>query len=180
MYKLKIYFDDTSVKFCDFNADTLEELHDIVIGMTNEFDEFLVKKYSSKTSISILEIAWAIFSEFYNDYYLIELVKNDIVIDSLSKRTKKEFDLYKVKIYHDDGSISYSSGVGYDPISLVNDLDSLMPWEEFDEINESTLNTKEVLKLLFKYYKKNYKPYYKIEIINVVTHEVIDFYEERR
>ena len=177
MYKLKIYFDDTSVKFSDFKADTLEELYDIVIGMTDDFDEFLIKKYSSKTSNSVLEIAWAIFSDFYDDYYLIELVKNDIVIDSLSKRTKKELDLYKVKIYHNDGSICYSSGVGYNPISLVNDLDGLMPWEEFDEIKEDTLNTKEVLKLLFKYYKNYYKDYHRIEIINIKTNEIIDFIE---
>jgi hypothetical protein len=54
-----------------------------------------------------------------------------------------------------------------------------MDWDEYYKLYDLNLNTKEVLKLAFKVYKNLYKKeYYRIEIINDKTNEIIDYIEE--
>lgn len=83
---------------------------------------------------------------------------------------------YRFKIYFKDGTTDLPSGKGKRPTILYNDFDGLMDWDEFENLNENNITTQQELELAFKLYKKLYKKeYYRIEIINDETNEVIDF-----
>ena len=54
-----------------------------------------------------------------------------------------------------------------------------MDWDEFENLNENNITTQQELELAFKLYKNLYKKeYYRIEIINEETNEVIDYIEK--
>ena len=86
---------------------------------------------------------------------------------------------YRFKIYFKDGTVKLNAGKGTRPTCLYNDFDGLMEWEEFDNLSEKSMTTKKELELAFEVYKKLYKKeYYRIEIINDETNEVIDYIEK--
>lgn len=54
-----------------------------------------------------------------------------------------------------------------------------MDWDEYYELYDKNLTTKEVLKLALKYYEDYFKKDFKrIEIINDETNKVIDYIEK--
>ena len=86
---------------------------------------------------------------------------------------------YRFKIYFKDGTSKLNAGKGVRPTCLYNDFDGLMDWDEFNNLNEKDMTTKKELELAFKVYKNLYKKeYYRIEIINDKTNEIIDYIEE--
>ena len=86
---------------------------------------------------------------------------------------------YRFKIYFKDGTVDLCGGKGKTPTCLYNDFDGLMDWDEFYKLDEKNMTTKKELELAFEVYKKLYKKeYYRIEIINDETNEVIDYIEE--
>lgn len=86
--------------------------------------------------------------------------------------------MYSFKVYFNDGTTSYVGGKGKRPTLLYNDFDSLMNEEELDKLDESKLTTKEILELAFNIYKDFLKKnYYRIEIVNITTNEIIDYIE---
>lgn len=86
---------------------------------------------------------------------------------------------YRFKIYFNDGTVELSGGRGKTPTCLYNDFDGLMDWDEFDNLSKKNMTTKKELELAFKVYKNLYKKeYYRIEIINDETNEIIDYIEE--
>lgn len=87
---------------------------------------------------------------------------------------------YKFKYFYKDGTNEISSACGNNPLLLFNDFDGLMDWEEFDKLTEKNMTTKKILKMAMKVYKGFLKDYYRIEIINDDTKEVIDYIEEGR
>lgn len=92
---------------------------------------------------------------------------------------KKNDMNYRFKLYFKDGTTDFSGGKGKTPTCLYNDFDGLMDWKEFYSLSEKDMTTKEELKLAFEVYKNLYKKeYYRIEIINDETEEVIDYIEE--
>ena len=64
------------------------------------------------------------------------------------------------------------------PEDLWFDFDGLVDFEEYDKIRNMKLSIHEVLEKAFDLYKKIYKDYYKIEIIDDSTNEVVDYIEE--
>lgn len=87
---------------------------------------------------------------------------------------------YRFKIYFTDGTIELTGGRGKTPTSLYNDFDGLMDWDEFDSLEEKDMTTQRVLDMAFELYKRLYnKEYYRIEIINDKTEEVIDFIDKK-
>lgn len=87
--------------------------------------------------------------------------------------------MYRFKYYYNDGTTSLSGGGGTRPELMYNDFDGFMDWDDFDKLTESNMTTKQILKLAMKVYKRFLKDFYRIEIINDQTKEVIDFIEER-
>ena len=86
---------------------------------------------------------------------------------------------YRFKYYYKDGTIEKSNCHGNTPESLYNDFDGLMDWDEFNQLSEQDMTTKRVLEMAMKVYKGFLKDFYKIEIINDETEEVLDSMEEK-
>ena len=84
--------------------------------------------------------------------------------------------MYKYKIYYKDGT-SQKFGTPMDsPNKLYFDFDGSMDWEEYYSLYDREVSTQEILTLACKIFKKILKKeYYRIEIINEETNEVIDF-----
>lgn len=84
--------------------------------------------------------------------------------------------MYRFKFYFEDGTSKYVGGRGKDPESLYNDFDGLLDWDEFYNLSNKNLTTKEILtmaKSLYKdFLKKNYT---RIEIVNDETNEIVDY-----
>lgn len=53
-----------------------------------------------------------------------------------------------------------------------------MDWDEFNQLNEQDMTTKRVLEMAMKVYKVFLKDFYKIEIINDETDEIVDSIEK--
>lgn len=87
--------------------------------------------------------------------------------------------IYSFKYYFIDGTSKLSGCRSKDPLELYNDLDGLINWEEFDSLHEKNLTLHEVLELAFKAYKGFLKDFYRIEIVNTLTNEVLDYIDER-
>ena len=86
---------------------------------------------------------------------------------------------YRFKVYFKDGTVKISGAKSKTAEGLYFDFDGLMDWDEFYKLSDTNLCTKDILKLAFEVYKKLYKKeYYRIEIINDETNEVIDYIEE--
>ncbi len=87
---------------------------------------------------------------------------------------------YRFKYYFCDNSTRLSDCSGNSPESLFEDFDGLMDWDEFDNLSSKKLTTHEILELANKLYKGRLEEFYRIEIINDKTNEVIDYIEEKR
>ena len=88
--------------------------------------------------------------------------------------------MYQFKFYYNDGTTSQTHLKCKDPKKLYNDFDGLMDWDDFYELDDKDLSTHEILEYAFELYKQyEQKEYYKIEIINDETNEVIDYYENK-
>ena len=87
--------------------------------------------------------------------------------------------IYSFKFYFTDGTSKLSGCKSKDPLKLYNDFDGLINWEEFDSLHEKNPTLHEVLELAFKVYKCFFKDFYRIEIVNTLTNEVLDYIDER-
>ena len=86
---------------------------------------------------------------------------------------------YRFKIYFKDGTVKISGAKSKTAEGLYFDFDGLMDWDEFYKLDEKNMTTKKELELAFEVYKNLYKKeYYRIEIINDETNEIIDYIEK--
>lgn len=88
--------------------------------------------------------------------------------------------MYRYRFYFKDGTSEISNCKAKNPTSLFYDFDGLMDYDEYYSLTSENTNIKRTLELAFECYKKLYeKEYYRIEIINDETLEIIDFIEEK-
>ena len=87
--------------------------------------------------------------------------------------------MYQFKFYYEDGTSEYVGGKGKDPALLYNDFDGLLEWDEFYKLRSKNITTKEILTMAKSLYKDLQKDYYRIEIVNIETNEIVDFIEKR-
>lgn len=88
--------------------------------------------------------------------------------------------MYRYKIYFKDSTSKISNCRAKKPTSLFHDFDGLIDYNEYYSLTSENTSIKKTLELAFKCYKKLYKKeYYRIEIINDETMELIDFIEEK-
>ena len=84
--------------------------------------------------------------------------------------------MYRFKFYYEDGTSEYVGGRGKDPESLYNDFDGLLDWDEFSNLSNKNLTTKEILNMAKSLYKDFLKQKYnRIEIVNDETNEIVDY-----
>lgn len=83
--------------------------------------------------------------------------------------------MYKFKYYYNDGTSDFSDGCGKTPELMYNDFDGLMDWDEFDNLRTQNLSVHEILELAMKVYKGFLPDFYRIEIVNTETDEIVDY-----
>ncbi len=88
--------------------------------------------------------------------------------------------MYRYKYYYKDGTEEISGCWGKTPTSMYNDFDGLMDWDDFYALEEKDMTTKKILEMAMVLYKGFLKDFYRIEIINDETGEVVDYIEEER
>lgn len=88
--------------------------------------------------------------------------------------------MYRFKYYFKDGTMELSDSKGKRATLLYNDFDGLMDWDEFYKLDEKNMTTEKILEMAMVVYKGFLKDFYRIEIINDETNEIVDFIEERR
>ena len=108
--------------------------------------------------------------------YLIYDAITGEVIDAVVKQTFEDC-VYRFKYYFCDGKTKTSSIATSKLEELYNDFDGLMDWDEYYDLGKKNLSTHDVLKLASEVYKGFIPKFYKIEIINDKTKEVIDYIE---
>ncbi len=86
--------------------------------------------------------------------------------------------MYRYKYYYKDGTEEISECWGKTPTSMYNDFDGLMDWDDFYALEEKDMTTKKILEMAMVLYKGFLKDFYRIEIINDETNEVVDYIEE--
>lgn len=87
--------------------------------------------------------------------------------------------MYRFKYYYKDGTSELSGVWSKTPEGLFNDFDGVMDWDEFDNLTEKDMTTLKVLELAMQAYKGFLKDFYRIEIVNDETNEIVDYIDER-
>ena len=88
--------------------------------------------------------------------------------------------MFRFKYYYKDGTTDLSDCQTDKPEELYNDFDGLIEWNEYDSLFKRKSTTKEILEIALRAYKDFLPDFYKIEIINDETNEVIDSIEEEK
>ena len=88
--------------------------------------------------------------------------------------------MFRFKYYYKDGKTEVSGAYSKTPEGLYNDFERLMDGNEFDNLSEKDMTIHKVLEMAMENYKGFLPDFYKIEIVNDETGEVIDSIEEKK
>ena len=203
MYKLKYYYKNGDVKLSD-KVNKIENFN-TEIQMLTKNKNFKIENKFKENLKNLLETIMKEYEKNFNDIYRIDIVDNETnkiidyvdrseclvdgkkghliydaitgeVIDAVVKQTFEDC-VYRFKYYFCDGKTKTSSIATSKPEELYNDFDGLMDWDEYYDLGKKNLSTHDVLKLASEVYKGFIPKFYKIEIINDKTKEVIDYIE---
>ena len=203
MYKLKYYYKNGDVKLSD-KVNKIENFN-TEIQMLTKNKNFNIENNFKENLKNLLETIMKEYEKNFNDIYRIDIIDNETnkiidyvdrseclvdgkkghliydaitgdVIDAVVKQTFEDC-VYRFKYYFYDGKTKTSSIATSKPEELYNDFDGLMDWDEYYDLGKKNLSTHDVLKLAGKVYKGFIPKFYKIEIINDKTKEVIDYIE---
>ena len=203
MYKLKYYYKNGDVKLSD-KVNKIENFNTEIQMLTK--NKNLKIEHNFKENLkNLLETIMKEYEKNFNDIYRIDIIDSETnkiidyvdrseclvdgkkghliydaitgdVIDAVVKQTFEDC-VYRFKYYFWDGKTKTSSIATSKPEELYNDFDGLMDWDEYYDLGKKNLSTHDVLKLAGKVYKGFIPKFYKIEIINDKTKEVIDYIE---
>lgn len=203
MYKLKYYYKNGDVKLSD-KVNKIENFNTEIQMLTK--NKNLKIEHNFKENLkNLLETIMKEYEKNFNDIYRIDIIDSETnkiidyvdrseclvdgkkghliydaitgdVIDAVVKQTFEDC-VYRFKYYFCDGKTKTSSIATSKPEELYNDFDGLMDWDEYYDLGKKNPSTHDVLKLAGKVYKGFIPKFYKIEIINDKTKEVIDYIE---
>ena len=203
MYKLKYYYKNGDVKLSD-KVNKIENFNTEIQMLTK--NKNLKIEHNFKENLkNLLETIMKEYEKNFNDIYRIDIIDSEtnkiidyvdrseclvdgkkghliydaITGDVINAVVKQTFEdcVYRFKYYFCDGKTKTSSIATSKPEELYNDFDGLMDWDEYYDLGKKNLSTHDVLKLAGKVYKGFIPKFYKIEIINDKTKEVIDYIE---
>lgn len=203
MYKLKYYYKNGDVKLSD-KVNKIENFNTEIQMLTKNKNLKLEHNFKENLK-NLLETIMKEYEKNFNDIYRIDIIDSETnkiidyvdrseclvdgkkghliydaitgdVIDAVVKQTFEDC-VYRFKYYFCDGKTKTSSIATSKPEELYNDFDGLMDWDEYYDLCKKNLSTHDVLKLASKVYKGFISKFYKIEIINDKTKEVIDYIE---
>ena len=201
MYKFKYYFKDGSIKLSNNVYKDIKDF-DSEIQILTKNKNFKTTSTEKKDFHKFLKSAIDEYEKGFNDIYRIDIIDNDTnqILDYIDQSEclvdgKKghllydihgnvidvkideiyDEDTYRFKFYYNDGTTGLSGGYSTYPAALYNDFDGLLDWEEFNSLSEKNMTTKKILELAVRAYKGFEPDFYRIEIINDKTNEIIDY-----
>ena len=202
MYRFKYYYKDGSTKLSDNVYNDVKNFDDEIQKLTKNKD-FKTTHTEKQDLNKFLKLAINEYEKSFNDIYRIDIIDNNtneilgyvdkseclvngkkghllynpVSGEAINARIDKtnDNDTYRFKFYYNDGTNGLSGGYATRPTALYNDFDGLLDWDEFDSFDERKVTTKEILETAVRAYKGFLPDFYKIEIINDKTDEIIDY-----
>ena len=202
MYRFKYYYKDGSTKLSDNVYNDVKNFDGEIQKLTKNKD-FKTTHTEKQDLNKFLKLAINEYEKSFNDIYRIDIIdnntneilgyvdKSECLVDgkkghllhdpvsgeAINARIDKtnDNDTYRFKFYYNDGTNGLSGGYATRPTALYNDFDGLLDWDEFDSFDERKVTTKEILETAVRAYKGFLPDFYKIEIINDKTDEIVDY-----
>ena len=202
MYRFKYYYKDGSTKLSDNVYNDVKNFDGEIQKLTKNKD-FKTTAIEKKDFHKFLELAINEYEKQFNDIYRIDIIdngtseilgyvdKSECLVDgkkghllydplsgeAINARIEDNYDncIYRFKFYYSDGNTKLSDIRTEKPEELYNDFDGLIDWDEFDSFIERKVTTKEILETAVRAYKGFLPDFYKIEIINDKTNEIVDY-----
>ena len=202
MYRFKYYYKDGSTKLSDNVYNDVKNFDGEIQKLTKNKD--FKTTYDEKQDLNkFLKLAINEYEKKFNDIYRIDIIdngtseilgyvdKSECLVDgkkghllydplsgeAINARIEDNYDncIYRFKFYYSDGNTKLSDIRTEKPEELYNDFDGLIDWDEFDSFIERKVTTKEILETAVRAYKGFLPDFYKIEIINDKTNEIVDY-----
>ncbi len=202
MYRFKYYYKDGSTKLSDNIYNDIQNFDNEIQNLTRN-KNFKTTLSGKKDFNDFLKLAINEYEKNFNDIYRIDIIdnntneilgyvdKSECLIDgkkghllydpnsfeAVDAKIEDNYDncIYKFKYYYNDGTTDFSDIRTEKPEELYNDFDGLIDWDEFDNFDEDKVTTKEILETAVRAYKGFLPDFYRIEIINDKTNEVVDY-----
>lgn len=202
MYRFKYYYKDGSTKLSDNVYNDVKNFDGEIQKLTKNKD-FKTTHTEKQDLNKFLKLAINEYEKSFNDIYRIDIIDNNtneilgyvdkseclvngkkghllydpVSGEAINARIDKtnDNDTYRFKFYYNDGTNGLSGGYATSPTALYNDFDGLLDWDEFDSFDERKVTTKEILETAVRAYKGFLPDFYKIEIINDKTDEIVDY-----
>lgn len=202
MYRFKYYYKDGSTKLSDNVYNDVKNFDGEIQKLTKNKD-FKTTHTEKQDLNKFLKLAINEYEKSFNDIYRIDIIDNNtneilgyvdkseclvngkkghllynpVSGEAINARIDKtnDNDTYRFKFYYNDGTNGLSGGYATRPTALYNDFDGLLDWDEFDSFDERKVTTKEILETAVRAYKGFLPDFYKIEIINDKTDEIVDY-----
>ena len=202
MYRFKYYYKDGSTKLSDNVYNDVKNFDGEIQKLTKNKD-FKTTHAEKQDLNKFLKLAINEYDKKFNDIYRIDIIdngtseilgyvdKSECLVDgkkghllydplsgeAINARIEDNYDncIYRFKFYYSDGNTKLSDIRTEKPEELYNDFDGLIDWDEFDSFIERKVTTKEILETAVKAYKGFLPDFYKIEIINDKTNEIVDY-----
>ena len=202
MYRFKYYYKDGSTKLSDNVYNDVKNFDGEIQKLTKNKD-FKTTHTEKQDLNKFLKLAINEYEKKFNDIYRIDIIdngtseilgyvdKSECLVDgkkghllydplsgeAINARIEDNYDncIYRFKFYYSDGNTKLSDIRTEKPEELYNDFDGLIDWDEFDSFIERKVTTKEILETAVRAYKGFLPDFYKIEIINDKTNEIVDY-----
>ncbi len=204
MYRFKYYYKNGKVLLSEKSYSDISEFDEEMQALTKN-EHFQTTADQKKDFGNYLKLAIQEYDQNFSDLYridildeetkevlgyvdnseaLVDVKKGHLVYDAnsgdvISATIDKDPDdgIYRFKYYYRDGTTDVSAIKTSKPEELYNDFDGLIEWEELYAFDGRKVTTKEVLETAVKAYKGFLPDFYRIEIINDKTGEVVDYIE---
>ena len=202
MYRFKYYYKDGSTKLSNNVYNDVKNFDSEIQKLTKNKD-FKTTHTEKQDLNKFLKLAINEYEKSFNDIYRIDIIdnntneilgyvdKSECLVDgkkghllydpvsgeAINAKIEDNYDkcIYRFKFYYNDGTTDFSDIRTEKPEELYNDFDGLIDWDEFDSFDERKVTTKEILETAVRAYKGFLPDFYKIEIINDKTDEIVDY-----
>ena len=206
MYRFKYYYKDGTIKLSTKSYENISDFDSEIRKLTKN-ESFTTTLNDKKDFHAFLNLAIKEYEKNYNNIYRIDIIDNNTnkILDYVDKseclvdgkkghllydpnsgeainaKIEDNYDNgnYRFKYYYNDGTSEISGCYGKKPELMYNDFDGLMDWDEYYALADKNLSTHEILGLAMKVYKGFLPDFYRIEIINDKTNEIVDYIDTR-
>ena len=204
MYRLKYYYKNGTIKLSENSYDDIAKYDDEIRKLTKN-DDFKPTENDKKDFTKYLKLALKDNEDKKGLIYRIDVTNDktgkiiafaddsEALIDGKKGHVTYDPDtlevngvstdydnlVYRFKYYYNDETTELSEGRGIRPTALYNDFAGLMDFDEYEKLEEKDMTTHKILEMAIDVYKGFLPDFYRIEIVNTKTNEVVDYIDLR-